>query len=59
MIKFQRRRRKLPLFELDWQSFKTELRQLSLPEVPFAVKSLPKDFSVSLPFRKFFVDAAP
>jgi len=36
----------LPLFELVWWSLKSEPRQHSLPKVQFAIKSLPKDFSV-------------
>ncbi len=44
-IRFQRRHIKLPLFERDWQSLKSGLRQHSLPKVQFATKTLPKDFS--------------
>jgi hypothetical protein len=44
-IRFQRRQITLPLFEREWLSLKTELRQYSLPKVQFAVEKLPKDFS--------------
>jgi len=50
MIRFRRRRNKLPLFERELQSLKTELRQYSLLKVQFATKTLPKDFFVF--FRK-------
>ena len=43
-IRFQRRHRKLPLFEHGWQSLKLALRQNSLPRVQFAIQPLPKDF---------------
>jgi hypothetical protein len=44
-IRFQHCHKKLPLFELEWQSFKGGPRQHSLPKVRFAIKSLPEDFS--------------
>jgi len=45
-IPYRRRQIILPLFEHDWQSLKTELRQYSLPKVLFAPKTLPKEFFV-------------
>jgi hypothetical protein len=42
-MRFLRRRITLPLFECDWQSLKSELRQHSLPKVQFAIKTLPKE----------------
>jgi hypothetical protein len=47
-IRFQRRRNKLPLFELDWQSFKTGLCQNMLPKVRIATSKLPKRFFLFL-----------
>src|SRR5260370_9532073 len=44
-IRFRRCQITLPLFERDWQSLKSALRQHSLPKVQFAIKALPKDFS--------------
>src|SRR6266487_3678724 len=45
-IRFRHCQITLPLFERDWQSLKLALRHNSLPKVPFATKTLPKDFSV-------------
>jgi hypothetical protein len=44
MIRFRRRRNKLPLFERDWQSLKTELRRNMLPKVRIAISELPAGF---------------
>lgn len=44
-IRFRRCQITLPLFERDWQSLKSALRQHSLPKVQVAIKALPKDFS--------------